>query len=84
MLQKILNWWPIWFIYSLFCNHEYVFDRNFYGDQIIEHGFNRSQWYCKKCGKIQLRQYLERDKHGIPISSPETIQFINELNGLEK
>ena len=83
-MKKILDWWPIWFICSCFCDHEYVFDRNFYGDQIIEHGFNRSQWYCKKCGKIQLRTYLVYDDEGNPIPAPETTEFINQLKEAEK
>lgn len=69
---------------SLFCTHEYVFDRNFYGDQIIEHGFKRSQWYCKKCGKIQLRAGLVYGEDGNPIPSPETVEFINQLKETEK
>lgn len=84
MIRKILNWWPIWFIRSCFCDHEYVFDRNFYGDQIIEHGFKRSQWYCKKCGRIQLRAGLVYGEDGNPIPTPETLEFINQLKEAEK
>lgn len=44
------------------CKHEYEFGYNIYGDPIIfEYGFNRSAWFCKKCGKYQGRPYLVKE-----------------------
>lgn len=49
-------------IKELFCKHEYEFGYNIYGDPIIfEHGFNRSAWFCKKCGKYKGRPYLVKE-----------------------
>lgn len=44
----------------LFCNHEYNFLRNIYGDEIIHRGFKRSIWICNKCGKNKLSDYLDK------------------------
>jgi len=40
------------FLRRLFCRHRggLVFVRNIYGDEIIEHGWKRSLWRCKRCG----------------------------------
>ena len=46
------------FIKKLFCKHEYEFHSNAYGDMIYQGGFHRSNWYCKKCGQWQGRDYL--------------------------
>ena len=44
------------------CKHEYEFGYNIYGDPIIFHyNFNRSAWFCKKCGKYQGRPYLVKE-----------------------
>ena len=40
------------------CEHEYEFVRNIYGDEINWCGGYRSEWRCKKCGKIQYREHL--------------------------
>lgn len=48
------------FIKSLFCKHEYEFVRNIHGDEINYMGGKRSIWKCKKCGKIQYRDELEK------------------------
>ena len=46
------------FLKRLFCRHDYHFARNLYGDQIIEWGWKRSVWQCKKCGALQGRDEL--------------------------
>ena len=46
-------------IKRLFCEHEYEFVRNIYGDEINACGEYRSIWKCKKCGKIEYRQNLQ-------------------------
>ena len=46
-------------IKSLFCEHEYEFVRNIYGDEINACGGYRSIWKCKKCGKIEYRKNLQ-------------------------
>jgi len=50
--------WIIYFIKSWFCKHEYKHIRNIYGDQINYCGGHRSLWECKKCHKLQYRDYL--------------------------
>lgn len=49
------------FIRRLLCKHDYVWDHNIYGDEIIQAGYNRSWWRCRKCGKYQLRPELHRE-----------------------
>lgn len=46
-------------IKSLFCEHEYEFVRNIYGDEINACEGYRSIWKCKKCGKIEYRKNLQ-------------------------
>lgn len=41
------EWWG-----RLRCQHDLVFVRNLYGDQIIEWGYKRSVWRCSKCSKV--------------------------------
>ena len=41
------------------CKHEYEFIRNIYGDEINQHDGKRSEWKCKKCGKIEYRYHLQ-------------------------
>lgn len=41
------------------CEHDYEFVRNIYGDEINFRNGNRSEWRCKKCGKIEYRRYLQ-------------------------
>ena len=43
----------------LFCEHEYDFVRNIYGDEINACGGYRSIWKCKKCSKIEYRKNLQ-------------------------
>lgn len=43
----------------LFCEHEYEFVRNIYGDEINACRGYRSIWKCKKCGKIEYRKNLQ-------------------------
>ena len=43
----------------LFCEHEYEFVRNIYGDEINVCEGYRSIWKCKKCGKIEYRKKLQ-------------------------
>lgn len=45
----------------LFCRHEYVFDRNIYGDEINAVGGYRSWWRCRKCGKYVLLPELHHE-----------------------
>ena len=42
----------------LFCHHNYEFHSNEYGDPILHGGFHRSNWFCRKCGMWQGRDYL--------------------------
>lgn len=43
------------------CKHEYEFVRNIYGDEINQHDGCRSEWKCKKCGKIEYRPFLQKN-----------------------
>lgn len=56
-------------IKRLFCNHEWQFVRNIYGDEINHVGGYRSWWSCTKCGARALGQHLylepEREKDDI-------------------
>lgn len=45
-------------ITQAFCKHEWEFHSNEYGDPIWEGGFHRSNWFCKKCGRWEGREYL--------------------------
>lgn len=45
-------------IKRLFCDHDYVWDRNIHGGEIPIAGYKRSWWKCSKCGKMQLRDEL--------------------------
>jgi len=44
----------------LFCDHEFAFVRNIYGDEIIASGYKRSEWICPTCGKRKFRETLYR------------------------
>jgi hypothetical protein len=49
-------------IKRLFCRHsESTFVRNIYGDEIIEWGYKRSIWRCKKCGALHGKSELKKD-----------------------
>jgi hypothetical protein len=57
---------PLFWVYAVivrvFCNHDYLWVRNVYGDEIYMTGkFKRSWWKCNKCGKWQLREQLHTD-----------------------
>ena len=45
---------------KLFCNHNYIFVRNIYGDEIIHSGFKRSILECSECEKTKLSEYLNK------------------------
>ena len=45
-------------IKRLFCEHEWEFDRNIYGDEINAAGGRRSWWRCPKCGAYRLDAHL--------------------------
>ena len=45
----------------LLCKHEFVFERNIYGDEINMVGGRRSWWRCPKCGKYQARYRLHTE-----------------------
>lgn len=57
MIKKLIK--------QLFCKHEYHFARNIYGDEINYFGGYRSEWKCKKCGKIKCckRLYIIEPSH---------------------
>lgn len=50
------------FFKRLFCQHNFRWVRNIYGDQIILHNWKRSMWKCVDCGKLQARDHLEPEK----------------------
>jgi hypothetical protein len=52
------------FLRRLFCQHDWSFAGNLYGDQIIEWGGKRSVWTCVKCDKTVARDklHIEDDK----------------------
>lgn len=51
-------------IKRIFCKHDYAFRENIYGDKInhisSRNKTYRSIWICRKCGKVQKREYLNR------------------------
>ena len=55
MIKKLIK--------QLLCKHEYHFARNIYGDEINYCGGHRSWWRCKKCGKLQGRDYLYNEEN---------------------
>lgn len=48
------------FFKRLFCRHRggVSFVRNIYGDEIIEWGWKRSLWRCKRCGSVFGMDFL--------------------------
>lgn len=48
---------------DLFCQHDYEFVRNTYGDEIIMWDWDRSIWRCSKCGKRTSRAELHEVSH---------------------
>jgi hypothetical protein len=42
----------------LFCDHNFRFVRNIYGDEIILAGYKRSWWHCVRCGKWARKDCL--------------------------
>lgn len=40
------------------CNHNFVFVRNIYGDEMIEYNYNRSLWQCTECEICKLSRGL--------------------------
>jgi len=45
----------------LFCKHEFVFNRNIYGDEINRISLReiyRSKWVCLGCGKVKYKGEL--------------------------
>lgn len=49
------------FLKRVLCRHDIEFVRNIYGDEIIQRGWKRSIWRCKRCGKAVDRDEL----HGV-------------------
>lgn len=45
-------------IRALFCDHEFVWVRNFYADEIILNGWKRSLWECRRCGWVRAEDWL--------------------------
>lgn len=44
------------------CQHkELDFVRNLYGDEIVEYGWKRSIWQCKKCGGYVYQEHLHKE-----------------------
>lgn len=50
------------FFKRLFCDHNYAWVRNIYGDMINYCGGMRSEWRCVDCGKWTLRPNLEPER----------------------
>lgn len=50
--------WLRKFIQKFGCEHDYVFVRNIYGDEINRCGGYRSLWQCVKCGKYMYSKAL--------------------------
>jgi hypothetical protein len=50
-----MNW-----LQRIFCQHTggIAFVRNLYGDQIVQHGYKRSEWKCKRCGRAIFEDAL--------------------------
>jgi hypothetical protein len=49
------------FLKSLFCIHEYQFERNIFGDEINKISTKkiyRSEWRCQKCEKLKYKEKL--------------------------
>lgn len=46
------------FFRRAFCSHTLVFVRNIHGDEIIEHGYKRSEWKCSLCGKRIFKDHV--------------------------
>lgn len=55
---KESKFWVVNVIRSLFCKHDYGWESNIYGDEIIAVGWKRSWWICNKCGKVKLKKEL--------------------------
>lgn len=49
------------FFQRLFCQHQWAFFRNVYGDEIIMMGYKRSVWKCDKCGKFERHDQLHNE-----------------------
>ena len=46
----------------LFCKHEWKFGYNVYGDEIYYSGYNRTLYYCPKCGANKyIKPFVEKD-----------------------
>lgn len=56
MLRALLNFWT-----RLRCHHSWRWSHNYYGDQIIYNGWNRSAWKCPHCGAWKDRPELHPD-----------------------
>ena len=50
--------WLRKFIQKFGCEHNYIFVRNIYGDEINQCGGYRSLWQCMKCGKYMYSKAL--------------------------
>ena len=50
--------WLRKFIQKFGCEHDYIFVRNIYGDEINQYGGYRSLWQCMKCGKYMYSKAL--------------------------
>jgi hypothetical protein len=54
---------------NLFCNHDYAFVRNIYGDEInLTNG--RSWWKCEKCGQFKIEERLKRHRFTVIDGKP--------------
>lgn len=45
-----------WLWLRLTCRHQWVWQRNYYGDLIHLSGGKRSLWICSNCGKTHERE----------------------------
>lgn len=53
--------WLIKLIQNIGCEHDYIFERNIYGDEINNCGGYRSIYKCCKCGKQIYKHELNED-----------------------
>lgn len=74
----------VWFfIKRLFCAHDFIFVRNIYGDEILEHGYKRSVWKCKHCGRVKYTnltedEWVPKSEDSGEVPTPEESQSHND------
>lgn len=68
---------------EFFCDHDFEFEKNLFGDSINFHNGKRSMFICKKCGKVKFGDELVRDDNGEVILDKETLELIESLKNSE-